>query len=250
MDCASCPSRNSLVIDREQGIVVCSDCGVVAEEQIIDESAPYSKTVSHRLSDPTPSQISEKFGDYIDEGLQKAGITVSSDVVALAETFKNRVDPKHRGERRNGFLLACLHQAAKENGVALEIRILSGCFDTADVYIHAGLEELAKNGVVSPVAAVSSDIPFLARTYALRLDLPHPMVVDAERIARAVSRAKRRNPKIRPCRSNSVAAGCIWRVLCDNHATRTGSRELLERVTGVSKTTFNLVYSHIKDIDP
>lgn len=242
LQCPTCAEPHTIVEDWHSGTRVCSSCGLVVEE-IIDEGGiellgNYTRacsTVNH-----------DRLLDTYDRGLDTAGLTVSSTVVRLATGLFNRVPGVHRGHRRTGIEVACLCEAMRTNGYTPDVTRLAAAFGVPVPHVFGGMQILVEAGVAKPVNTDSVVALAVSFANALRLDFKFRLVL--EHTCDRAERSRRSIRELRAARPASLAAGCLWHVIVTNGMAKTVTRNDVQRVTNVAKSTFNAIQRHIKDI--
>jgi transcription initiation factor TFIIIB Brf1 subunit/transcription initiation factor TFIIB len=253
--------------DVRNGETVCLSCGLVGD-RILDESgAPvYPDDVQPSrpigLSEKTTQlkklvqrsnlreaakrsrDDSQNIRDFYDDAFSRVGITVPGFIVDTAVALFWQAASIHREERNYGLAIACLSEAGKNHQIPFDIALLSRVFSVSDRLGYDGLHELINKGLAAPMP--TENVYDVATVFSERLQIPPEIRAKIQILARKIETLRKSNRMFRPCRTTSLASGCIWHIILGEHLNRSFTRDRIQHVTGTSKTTFNLVHSCIK----
>jgi hypothetical protein len=186
----------------------------------------------------------EWIGDFYDDAFSRLGITVPGTIVNSAIALFNRANPNHGSRRNCGLAVACLSQAGKALQIPFDVALLSRIFAIPDRLGNDGVGELVTAGLAAPVAPET--VRDVAEVFAQRLQLPNHAHAEIRTLAEKLDTWRQTNRLFRPCLTVSLAGGCVWHVVVTNRLNGQFTREKIQEVTGVSKTTFHIVHSRIK----
>jgi len=260
--CTSCKRWDSFVTDNAAGDVVCTACGLVATERLIDERPSYGDV--HRLlfvpvrTEFLDRRVSDVAGarEQLLEQLHRRpcpGVTVQvvDRGLALYSNFLDALPERQttvRGDSRGRILVAAVYHAAVLERVDVDPRQFSHAFELPTVEVCRGLNTLSQ---VLPADSVKSvyvpDVPSLVLTYAMGMSFD----ADTKRAALAMAgrvQDVRSTRAFRSWRPNSLAAGVVWNAIADGvvYTQRLAKQDEVAALTNVSKTTFISVHKQIK----
>lgn len=242
LQCPTCPEANTTVEDWHNGDRVCSSCGLVLEAIVDQGGAEITGNYTRALS----KDVKDRLLLFYDRGLDVAGLTVASTAIQMAANFANCIPVTHRGARRRGIDVACLYEAMRMFGYAPDVVLLAHAFDVPESYIFDGTQTLVNHRIAQPIN--TDDIPTLAVKFACALNFDFPLRMKLEALGTRVQNMRRMCRELRAARPTSLAAGCIWHIVVTNRLTKQTTRDDIQRVTHVAKSTFNMVHKHIKTL--
>jgi transcription initiation factor TFIIIB Brf1 subunit/transcription initiation factor TFIIB len=261
-ECRSCKTTDHFVLDQAAGDVVCTACGLVAAERMIDERPLYDATrPCHQQGEPllgTPGYSKPDARtreltaarDFLMNHLERSpipGVTHVTVVMALAiyNTYLDSLGRDRaavREDARNRVLLGSLCHAAATTNADVDTKQIGTVFETGSVDVSMGANRVARALETEPVLrrVHVPSITGMVFTYAPRLSLPRDVRRVALALARRIEVDRKRIRALKPYRPASLAAGILWRAISRgsaDHATLP-TQDVLATVTGVSKTTF------------
>lgn len=259
--CRTCQTAAFLVLDYQQGDVVCHNCGLVSAERMLDERPlydaahppprqPSEPVVPGSLKEDPRSRELTNARDFLLDHLTRQpipGVTHQTIVLALAiyNTYLDSMGRDRaavREDARNRVLLGALCHAAATGSAAVDTKQIGAVFDIGSVDVSMGSNRIAKALDDEPVLrrVHVPSITEMVFQYAPRLSLPRDVRRRALALARRVETDRRHVRALKPYRPASLAAGVLWRAItqgtADNAALPT--QDILAIVTSVSKTTF------------
>lgn len=264
-DCARCGARDQLAHDWSSGDVVCTQCGLVASERVLDDrplfdtvrsgdarqTVPVDEPASHSKPGARSRELTAA-RDFLLDHLARTpvpGVTHVTVAMALAiyNTYLDNMGRDRaavREDARNRVLLGSLCHAAATTCADVDTKQIGAVFDTRSVDVSLGANRVSRTLETDPVLrrVHVPSIVGLVFTHAPRLSFTRDMRRAAVALARRVESERKRDRALKPYRPASLAAGILWRVVSRHRETADHAslptQDVLASVTGVSKTTF------------
>lgn len=261
-DCRLCKTTAHLVLDQAAGDVICTGCGLVAAERMVDERPLYDAArPSYQQGDPSlgtpryskPDARTRELTaarNFLMNHLERSpipGVTHVTVVMALAiyNTYLDSLGRDRaavREDARNRVLLGSLCHAAATTNADVDTKQIGTVFETGSVDVSMGANRVGRALETEPVLrrVHVPSIVGMVFTYAPRLSLPRDVRRVALALARRVEIDRKRIRALKPYRPASLAAGILWRAISKGSTDHAAlpTQDVLATVTGVSKTTF------------